>query len=79
MTMNLMRAGSHRKGCVGPAVAIVTGQNMVEILHEIRGLIEAVTKVMKKTGSAGAATPVAAYFLTLPTRSCVNFACISCA
>ena len=45
----------------GLAATIATGQEVLEMLHGRREFPEAVTEVIKRTGTAGAATAIAAY------------------
>ena len=45
-------------------VTIATGQELVEMLHGNKEFPEAVTEVVKKTGTASAATAIAAYLFS---------------
>jgi hypothetical protein len=49
---------------VGLAAAISTGQELVEMLHGKREFPDAVAEVVKKTGTAGAATAISAYLFS---------------
>ena len=49
---------------VGLAATIATGQELIEMLQGNREFPEAVTEVVKRTGTAGAATAVAAYLFS---------------
>jgi hypothetical protein len=48
----------------GLAAAISTGQELLEMLRGDREFPEAVTEVVKKTGTAGTATALAAYLFS---------------
>ena len=48
----------------GLAATIATGQELVEMLQGKKEFPRAVTEVVKKTGTAGAATAVAAYLFS---------------
>ena len=48
----------------GLAATIATGQELLEMLHGKREFPEAVTEVVKKTGTAGAATAITAYLFS---------------
>ena len=48
----------------GLAATVATGQELLEMLHGKREFPEAVTEVVKKTGTAGAATAITAYLFS---------------
>ena len=48
----------------GIAVTIATGQELVEVLQGRKEFPEAVRESIKKSGTAGAATAIAAYFFS---------------